>query len=379
MANELPKSLRELLAQLNEQGVTDYRRYQEVKKYLNFKAREKGVPLIGSFELTPLCNLDCKMCYVHLAQDQLKGAQLLSTEQWKDIMQQAINAGMMYARLTGGECLTYPGFRELYLFLLERGIEVSILSNGLLMNEDTVSFLAKHKPSSIQVTVYGASEDAYEKVTGRRAFGIVAENIRCIREADIPLFIAVTPSMYMEDGEDILRFLHAEEFNFGINAGLMQPREETGRGLADAGLATYIRMMKLRRALLGADTEPECDPESLPDVGGNGQTPDKGVLCGAGRSTFAVDWQGGMRPCNTFPCEPQDVKGLGFAEAWRRTYHTAMNFPRPEECEGCAYKGICKHCVAEHAAGAKIGHASAAVCAWGKRMIAEGLLKFQQP
>ena len=73
-----PSTLRALLKQLDEQGVTDYRRYEAVRKFLNFKAREKNIPISGSFELTPLCNLDCKMCYVHLNKAQMNGAQLLT-------------------------------------------------------------------------------------------------------------------------------------------------------------------------------------------------------------------------------------------------------------------------------------------------------------
>ena len=76
-----PQSLRELLAQLDAEGITDYRRYQAVRRFLDFKARDRGVPISGTFELTPLCNLDCKMCYVHLRKEQMRGAQLLSAEQ----------------------------------------------------------------------------------------------------------------------------------------------------------------------------------------------------------------------------------------------------------------------------------------------------------
>ena len=374
-----PKTLRALLRQLDEQGVTDYRRYDAVRKFLSFKARDKGIPISGSFELTPLCNLDCRMCYVHLNKEQMNGAQLLTVEQWKDIMQQAIDAGMMYARLTGGECLTYPGFRELYGFLHSKGIETAILSNGILMDSEMVDYLAAHPPAAVQITLYGASEEAYERVTGKRVFTRVMENIRRLNAAQIPLSIAVTPNEFMTDGEEVIRLLHEEGLTFAINAGLTPPREETGRKLADAGLDTYVAMMKLRMALKGQQLEPDCDPESLPDPGSETSTATKGVRCGAGRSGFAIDWQGRMRPCNTFPCEPVEVLELGFPEAWRRTNHTALNYPLPAECEGCAYKAVCKHCVAEHAAGAPAGHASPAICAWGQRMVSEGLLTLQQP
>ena len=374
-----PKTLRALLRQLDEQGVTDYRRYDAVRKFLSFKARDKGIPISGSFELTPLCNLDCRMCYVHLNREQMHGAQLLTTAQWQDIMQQAIAAGMMYARLTGGECLTYPGFRELYGFLHSKGIETAILSNGILMDAEMVDYLAAHPPAAVQITLYGASEEAYERVTGKRVFTRVMENIRRLNAAQIPLSIAVTPNEFMTDGEEVIRLLHEEGLTFAINAGLMPPREETGRKLADAGLDAYVAMMKLRMALKGQQLEPDCDPESLPDPGSETSTATKGVRCGAGRSGFAIDWQGRMRPCNTFPCEPVEVLELGFPEAWKRTNHTALNYSLPAECEGCTYKGVCKHCVAEHAAGAPAGHASPAICAWGKRMVSEGLQTLQRP
>ena len=182
----------------------------------------------------------------------------------------------------------------------------------------------------------------------------------------------------MTDGEALIQLLYDEGFPFSVNAGLMQPREETGRAVADADLDAYVGILKRARALRGEPVEPECDPESLPDPASATSNQKKSVRCGAGRSGFSVDWQGQMHPCNTFPCEGEDVLALGFGEAWRRTNQTALHFPHPAECEGCAYESVCKHCIAEHAAGAPLGHASPGICAWGKRMVAEGLLKLQQ-
>ena len=368
-----PETLRELLAQLNAQGITDYRRYDAVRRFLGFKAREKNVPLSGSFELTPLCNLDCKMCYVHLNKEQMHGASLLPTETWKDIIRQAVDAGMMYARVTGGECLTYPGFRELYTYLSDLGVETAVLSNGILMDADMVDFFRRRPPAGIQVTLYGASEDAYERVTGHRMFHTVLANLHRLRDAHIPLSIAVTPNAFMTDGTEVVRLLHEEGFYFSINAGLMAPRTETGRKVADANLDTYVSMLRLQCELLGKDIGPQCDPDSLPDPPSAAAKSERGVVCGAGRSAFSVDWQGHMRPCNTFPCEAQDVLSLGFAECWQRVNQIARNFPRPAECEGCSYKPVCKYCASEHAAGAEVGHASPAICQHGKRMVAEGL------
>lgn len=378
LENERASSLQALLRQLDEQGITDYRRYQQVRNYLEFKARDRNHPISGSFELTPLCNLDCKMCYVHLHKEQMHGAELLTTEQWKDVMRQSIDAGMMFAGLTGGECLTYPGFDELYLFLRENGVQTSVLSNGLLMDEETVAFFRANPPSLIQVTLYGASEEAYERVTGRRAFNRVLENLRRLRDAELPLRAAVTPNAFMTDGEEVLRLLHAEGIPYIVNSGLNRPREETGRELEDAALDTYAALIRLWRELDGKRVEPEHEPERLPNSEDEYAAAEKGVLCGAGRSGFSIDWRGSMRPCNNFPCEAENALSMGIAEAWRRVNQTALNYPRPAECRGCAYDSVCKHCAAEHAAAAPPGHASPQVCAWGRKMVAEGLLKLPE-
>ena len=52
-------------------------------RYIEDIARRKKLPLHGNFELTPLCNLDCKMCYVHLTGSQFSMESLISIDQWK--------------------------------------------------------------------------------------------------------------------------------------------------------------------------------------------------------------------------------------------------------------------------------------------------------
>ena len=75
--NIFPKNLKELLIDLDAKGIPQEQRYEHVRRFLDFRAREEAIPLTGTFELTPLCNLDCKMCYVHLNKAQMKGAELL--------------------------------------------------------------------------------------------------------------------------------------------------------------------------------------------------------------------------------------------------------------------------------------------------------------
>ena len=186
-----PRNGYEFLKQLAEKRDNERLSLHEFYDYLEPKAREQGVPMHGSFELTPLCNFNCKMCYVHLTKEQMRERSLLTTDQWKEIMRQASEAGMIRATLSGGECLSYPGFKELFLFLHSLGCEVSIITNASLINKEWVQFFKDHMPSIIQITLYGCNDEVYERVTGQRAFKTVIKNIQNAVEAKLPVALNI--------------------------------------------------------------------------------------------------------------------------------------------------------------------------------------------
>ena len=368
-------SLVDLLAELRAEGVPEWQYHRRIMNYFALKAREKGIPFTGTFELTPLCNLDCRMCYVHLSREQLGGAALLEPEVWKSLMAQAIDAGMRKARLTGGECLTYPGFDELYLYLQSRGVEVMVLTNGVLLDAERVAFFQKHPPCEVQVTLYGSDEDAYERVTGRRVFRQVWENLDRANRAELPLTIAITPSRFMEPDADAL-LDRAEQLGlpYSINFGLYDPREETGRGPGesmDASLDTYIRLYKRKRAWQGMALTP-VDERELPSPGDSAD-PRKGVRCAAGRSMFEIDWTGTMYGCTNLRNVRAEPLKTGFAEAWRTIRAGVQELVIPSECGDCVYAPICVVCPAAHEQDGSSAHCNPLYCERVRRMVAEGL------
>ena len=198
MGEQQEGRLLQLLRQMEKQGIGEDNpvRSQLYNEYLDGESRQAGVPRMGVFELTPLCNLDCKMCYVHLQKDQLRGASLLTGEQWIGLMQEAIDAGMLSAQLSGGEAMMHPDFDEIYLFLYERGIRITVMTNGILLTDKRIAFFQKYRPAAIQITLYGGSDDAYERVTGHRMYERVTGNIVKAKEIGCRLTITATPSHY---------------------------------------------------------------------------------------------------------------------------------------------------------------------------------------
>ena len=310
----------EFLEDLRKQNGKQNQTFDAFYSFIEKKARDKGVPVGGEFELTPMCNLNCKMCYVHLKPEQMNNRELLTVEQWKDMMYQAYKAGMLHATLTGGECLTYPGFKDLFLYLHSLGCEVSVFTNGVLLNQEWVDFFKLHKPAAIQITLYGANEETYHKVTGHNVFFRVIENIHLLQDADLPVKLCITPSRYL--GEDVFETIHTAYDLFHhvtINSNLFKPKEETGRSEQQDDLDTemYIRIFQYMASLSGRKLK-TIDETLLPEHG----DPEKplregeeesdyaekpmidfcdtckqpisqkvyGFLCGGGRSSFTIDW-----------------------------------------------------------------------------------------
>lgn len=339
----------DFLDEMRKTGTPEELVSRKVISFLQNRARETDTPYSGHFELTPLCNLDCKMCYVHLNNDQLKGKQLLSTTEWITLIQQSIDAGMIKATLSGGECLTYPGFDDVYLYLQSKGITTSILTNGTLLDKRRIDFFQAHRPRKIQISLYGSSDDSYEKVTGKRLFSTVFDNIIRARDAGLPIKISITPSKYLlPDLKNTLHLVNDIKVPYAINIGLMTPRADTKRDIIghDISIDDYIEILSFNRSLNNRIVKPGIDI-SYPDVTGI-DTVNKGVKCGAGRSTFAINWLGIMNPCTQMNSIVSHPLRDGFKSAWKSINIEVKSFPRFIDCENCKYSNICNYCAAEN-------------------------------
>ena len=367
-------SIQELLALLQKEGISQEEYGAYVNRYQERMAREKGIPFHGMFELTPLCNLDCKMCYVHLDRDQLGNAEVLTAEQWKSIMRQAHEMGMIHATLTGGECLIYPDFDEIYFFLRSMGIRPNIKTNGLLLDEKRFDFFKRYPPNDVTVSLYGSSNDAYQKVTGHGIFDQIYENLIRLKKADYPVRIAITPSVYMF--EDILKIVELSRelgFPFSISIALFPPRKETGRTAIDLSIDQYL---KIYQALREGYVDQDRTAEDF-EIAEYGENKERrcGLPCGAGRSFFSVNWKGELKGCENLQSLQVSALDQPFSIAWEKIHADAMTYPLPAECSGCAYDNVCFGCVAYRSMGAEPGHCNPKVCERTKHMAKEGFYR----
>ena len=67
-----------------------------ITEYLHRKASASRIPLSGTFELTPVCNMNCRMCYVRMSHQQQQAIRpLRSAQEWLSLAEEAKKHGLL--------------------------------------------------------------------------------------------------------------------------------------------------------------------------------------------------------------------------------------------------------------------------------------------
>ncbi len=158
-------------------------------------------PVNGSLELLPLCNMSCDMCYIRMGrQETEEQGGLHSADEWIRLGHEMVEAGVLFLLLTGGEPLLFPGFRTLYRELKKAGIILTVNTNGTLLDEDWADFFGKYKPRRINITLYGANENAYRDLCHYPGgFEKTVQGIQLLKERGVDVKINGSVTKYNRD------------------------------------------------------------------------------------------------------------------------------------------------------------------------------------
>lgn len=327
----------------------------DLSKYLYDRAGAQGIPLGGTFELTPICNMNCRMCYIRMNEEQMKEkGELRTVEQWLALAKEAKDAGMLFLLITGGEPLLYPGFRELFVELKKLGLFVSINTNATMIDEDTVEFFKKYLPYRINITLYGGSSDAYKRLCRYESgYDKVINAIRMLKEAK--LSVKINCSITSENVSDAASILSvAKDFSTACSLGcyMFPPTRRDDK--------STCRFTPEEAGRCQAMVDKMClEPKDFEDNVRKIKAVESGELvidipsifrCRAGRSSFWITWNGRMNACGMIESFNLDPFKDGFTECWKEINSSINEAVALKGCEGCKDRAICKVCPAIAAA-----------------------------
>ncbi|OGR25482.1 MAG: hypothetical protein A2139_13710 [Desulfobacca sp. RBG_16_60_12] len=318
-------------------------RYSDWSQRLHTQAGKCRIPIHGSVELTARCNLRCVHCFINQpVADRAVREHELSFAEWARLIDEIVAAGCLWLLITGGEPLVRPDFLDIYTYAKKRGLLITLFTNGTLITPEIADHLARWRPFSVEITLYGHTRETYEAVTGvPGSFERCRRGIQLLLERNLPLTLK-TMLLTMNASElDSMRawaqglgvdFRHDPMVNARLDGSSqpcgyrLPPEQLVALDLADKKSSQHWR-------------------ERFRDIQYKPVIRDL-FRCGAGWTSFHIGPAGIMSLCITVRQPGVSLSRSSFKAGWEEVLLEARQQQWPEDnpCVTCAWLNICDQC-----------------------------------
>ncbi len=158
--------------------------YRALKGLIRSHLCPTGIPVAMTFAVTYRCQCHCVHCSA--GRHAKPNVPELSTEEAKQLIDEAQNLGVTIIAFTGGEPLTRGDIYELIAHVDQRKAMPIMFTNGLLLNDENVDRLAEASMYSVFVSLDSPTpeeHDALRKMPG--LFKKATEGIKKLKEKGI--------------------------------------------------------------------------------------------------------------------------------------------------------------------------------------------------
>lgn len=323
---------------------------------LNQKTVLAGVPLNGTFELTPRCNLRCAMCYIHRPECLPEEAAPQPLAFWLDLADQAKALGTLVLVVTGGETFLYPEAEALLEALRAKGFLLSLNTNGTLLDERRLDWLAELRPAKVNLSLYGASNETYARLCGcpdgfdrvkAAVDGLLARGLNVYLNGTLTLENRAELPQLAAFAKKRSLVLHSTAYLFPAGRyGLCDCPSRLSPEEAAAASLELERLQLGEEAFLANCTAQAARLTAGVPGGFQGGEDCGRSNCLGGRNSYAVSWEGELMPCVSNPGLRYSLASQSLAKAWRLLRAAVDALPLPNDCARCLWRGVCNACPA---------------------------------
>jgi radical SAM protein with 4Fe4S-binding SPASM domain len=323
------------------------------------KIKAKRMPLSFDLEVTARCNNNCHHCYICLPpKDRQAKMMELTLEEIERLAGEAVSMGAVWCLITGGEPLLRDDFFEIYMDLKRKGLLVSVFTNATLIDEEHIELFRKYPPRDMEVSVYGVTQETYEKVTRNPgSFKAFMHGLNLLLDNGIKVRLkAMAIRSNFHELPQIARFCRErtmDYFRFDPLLHLRLDRNQTRNEAIESERLTSLEIVALEKA--DAERfhalEKSCDKLINPDLCDN--QCDHLFHCGAGNGGFVLGYDGNFRLCSslTHPECVYDLRKGSLADAWHNFVlkvreMRSENKEFLETCRICPIINLCLWCPA---------------------------------
>ena len=323
--------------------------YADFSLALHQRVSARRIPISGTIEVTRRCPSNCVHCYNNLPLgDQEARGRELTFEEHSRILNGLVDAGCLWLLYTGGEIFARKDFLDIYTYAKNKGFLITLFTSGMLITPEIADYLAEWRPFSIEISIYGATKDTYERVTRTRgSYEKCMRGIRLLPQRGLPLKLkTMVLTVNKHELWDMKRFAEQElgvEFKFDamINPCLgcsqdplrvrLSPQEVVELDLRDP------KRVREWKKFAERFNGPVHSPGHFDEL----------YHCGGGLDTFAIDPYGMLNMC-VLSQDGYDLRRGSFREGWEGFLLDLRQkrAHKPTKCTRCEINAMCGMCPA---------------------------------
>lgn len=282
--------------------------------------------------LTNNCNMRCPHCFMSaglVARQELKVDEILAVV--SDI--QRIN-GVTDIVVSGGEPLIH--YDAIRLLRGLKGHNVSLFTNGTLINEDNYKIIADCC-QEVQISFEGVTQTTYEKIRGTGNYGKALHAIELLKTTGIKITLAITilPATVDDIRNNLITFVNSIDYE-NLEIRLNDDIEMTGNALSmDFARFDKYEIDKMMILLVS-----QLQGLSVTKVASSGRNV-KFKNCGIG-TNIVIDANGKIYPCNKFSTYYRELHE-DIAQIFRdfNELNRATSTDFLSKCKKCELRYIC--------------------------------------
>ena len=295
-------------------------------------------------EVTHRCPLHCPYC--SNPTELISRRNELGTEEWKRVLTEAAELGVLHAGFSGGEPLQRTDLEELVAAARTAGLYTNLITSSLGLSKSRAEALKKAGLDSVQISFQSDQEAVADVIAGVSAHAKKLEAARIVRETGLPLTMNVVLHrenierleqlilLAQELGAERLELANTQYYGWAFRnrAALLPSREQVERATKIASAARKNLFGKLEILFV------------IPDYYSDRPKP---CMHGWGNRHLTVNPSGDVLPCPT----AGEIKGLRFENvrrqplAWIWAESEAFNRFRgtewmPDPCRSCEFREV---------------------------------------
>lgn len=265
----------------------------------------------ASWEINLYCNFGCKHCY--LGERPLAG---LSWEQKVKLIDIFRDSGVLWLQITGGEPTVDPHFEGAYRYAYRQGMMLTVSTNASrLWKPEILRLFRDLPPYRVVVSMYGASEAAFDELTQRRgAWKAFQRGMAAARNASLPLRVSIVVT---EDNAHEVDAMKALVEDWGLDHHVYTNMQPTFSGAGDPLLVQSTEFLRKRPVFQG---------------------------CNAGVTFYHADPHAMVSICKIGRDDQIDLMAEGIHGLRRLGEISDRLMLRTGGCSGCSLSGSCRVC-----------------------------------